>query len=179
MPRAYLNADGEWVKECIICGQIKPATKEHFYRHSPSSDNLDNRCILCHNQISMTRGAQYRRRGAIIKQQVMLSLGGKCSEPGCHMRYPEDHPGNFDLDHINPSLKQHDKETDIKWIALNEPEFMTRVVPNLQILCCHHHRVRTSQQRSFGGEIYELIHGSEVPQAFSRNPYADHPTLFE
>jgi hypothetical protein len=179
MPLAYPNADGELVKRCTVCGEVKPATLDHFYQHKQSLGELDHRCRICHNRISMIRNRERRRRGSIIKEQVKASISDKCQHPGCHMRYPEDHPLNFDLDHIDPKLKLREDETDVKWIAANEHEFRTRVVPNLQLICCHHHRMRTGEQRTFGGEIYEMLYGPAAPSDLAISPHLSHPTLFD
>jgi hypothetical protein len=176
----YPNADGELVKRCSICDEAKPATIDYFYPHKKTYDRLDTRCRICHNRTNMVKNRERRRDGSRIKEEVKASLGNRCQHPGCHMRYPEDHPLNFDLDHIDPKLKDEKcDETDLKWIAANEHEFRTRVVPNLQLLCCHHHRMRTGEQRTFGGEIYEMLYGPAAPSDLAISPHLSHPTLFD
>ena len=70
------------------------------------------------------------------------------------MKYPRDFRGNFALDHIDPSLKLHSKETSPIWIAHNEQEFWSRVEPNLQVLCVHHNSVKRGLQYGVGGEMH-------------------------
>jgi len=95
------------------------------------------------------------------------------------MRYPDDLPGNFDLDHIDPRLKIKKKETELGWIARHEKEFWERVAPNLRLLCCHHHRVVTGEQHAFGGELHQMEHGTADPAHLFNIPQDNHPVLFE
>jgi len=70
------------------------------------------------------------------------------------MRYPRDLYGNFELDHIDPTLKIKRGETKSNWIASNQDEFWTRVYPNLQVLCGHHHRLKSASEKKVGGILY-------------------------
>jgi len=78
------------------------------------------------------------------------------------MRYPRDLPGNFALDHIDPSLKQHDQEVKGTWVICNQEEFWRRVFPNLQVLCQHHNGEKSHIEYGVGGIMHTDPWGEDV-----------------
>jgi hypothetical protein len=178
MPPAYRNDDGELVKRCVICDHAKPASSEYFHSQRKNGDGFHSFCKVCKQSRTRLLDARRRDLGLKIKEAFIRSIGSKCQYPGCHMRYPDDLPGNFDLDHVDPRLKQT-RETSLAWMAGNEKEFWERVAPNLRLLCCHHHRVITGEQFSFGGEWHQMLHGTADPAHMFNIPQDNHLVLFE
>jgi hypothetical protein len=179
MPAAYVNRDGQLVKRCTNCQQIKPATLENFNLNDRKSNRLKSWCRVCDMPRKRLLESEVRSKGILIKELFIRSRGSKCEYHGCHMRYPDDLPGNFDLDHIDPKKKQHQRETSHDWIARHEKEFWQRVAPNLRLLCCHHHRVVTGDQHTFGGDLHQIRFGTADPSHFFNIPQDHQLVLFE
>ena len=70
------------------------------------------------------------------------------------MKFPRDLQGNFALDHIDPSLKQHKNETMAQWVIWHKEEFWRRVFPNLQVLCNHHNSEKYAIEYGVGGIMH-------------------------
>jgi hypothetical protein len=179
MPLAYSNADGQKVKCCPRCGEVKLATEENWNRNPRTSDQFFSWCRICESNRKQQDGDAAKIRGIEIKHEFIRSVGSKCQHPGCHMQYPDDLPGNFDLDHIDPRLKRKRRETEPGWMARHEQEFWERVAPNLRLLCCHHHRLITAEQARVGGVIHQILHGTADPANLFNIPQDNHPVLFE
>ena len=146
MATFFKNEQGQEVGLCPLCDTIKP--KSHLVQHS-QSERWFHFCYECGRRKSRERIVE----GDRVRHSILLKAGG-CVWPGCHMRYPRDWRGNFALDHINPALKLHNKETDAKWIVAHEEEFWSRVAPNLQVLCVHHNLVKKGQEFGVGGIMH-------------------------
>ena len=146
MGTLFTNDNGEEVGLCPDCNKIKPAS--HFILRKETSNQFRT-CYGCRREQSRER----TKKGAEIRHSIMLAAGG-CVWPGCHMRYPQDLAGNFALDHIDPLLKLHVRETNSKWVYINQEEFWSRVAPNLQVLCNHHNLLKSAQERRVGGILH-------------------------
>ena len=146
MGQYFKNEQGHEVGLCPGCNKIKP--RSHMLAASQQRPGF----IHCHE---CNRRANRKRleKGQMIRSLLYERSGG-CVWPGCHMKYPRDFRGNFALDHIDPSLKLHEKETAPLWIACNQEEFWSRVAPNLQVLCTHHNLVKMSQEYGVGGSMH-------------------------
>ncbi len=142
----FKNEHGQDVGLCPNCNTIKP--RSHLIDSTHQLGQF-TKCYEC--QRVSTR--QRLEEGNAIRAIILEAAGG-CVWPGCHMKYPRDFSGNFALDHINPALKIHKKETAADWIVFNQEEFWSRVAPNLQVLCTHHNLVKRAQQYGVGGEMH-------------------------
>ena len=142
----FKNEQGQEVGLCPNCNIIKP--RSHLIQQTYKSEQFF-KCYEC--QRTYTR--RQNQVGHAIRA-IILERDGGCVWPGCHMKYPRDFRGNFALDHIDPSLKLHDKETWPSWIPHNQEEFWSRVAPNLQVLCQHHNSVKKTQDYGVGGNMH-------------------------
>ena len=142
----FKNEHGQEVGLCTSCNTIKP--KSHLLSDERSL-RLFKKCHECNRE----RAREQLATGHAIRM-ILFERAGGCVWPECHMRYPRDLRGNFALDHINPELKLHNKETKAVWIACNQEEFWSRVVPNLQVLCNHHNGEKAGIQFGVGGIMH-------------------------
>ena len=96
--------------------------------------------------------------------KVLKSLAknrGCCQH--CLRPYTEEDWHFFEFDHIDSKLKQLKKETDARWVAGHTDEFITRVVPNLQLLCVKCHKIKTIEEMKLGGAVYKKIYSQAGP----------------
>jgi len=142
----FINDSGQSVGLCPKCNLIKP---QAMFAKQTYQVNQFTYCYVCMREFTQIR----RSIGDQIKISIIEQAGG-CVWPGCHMRYPRDFFGNFELDHINPELKIKPTETKSTWIASNQEEFWIRVYPNLQVLCGHHHQEKTRSEQKAGGILH-------------------------
>ena len=142
----FKNEQGQEVGLCPTCNIIKP--RSHLIQQTHRSEQFTT-CYECQR----IRTRRQNEVGHAIRA-IILERAGGCVWPGCHMKYPRDFRGNFALDHIDPSLKLHDKETWPTWLAYNQEEFWSRVAPNLQVLCQHHNSVKKAQEYGVGGDMH-------------------------
>jgi len=142
----FKNEQGQEVGLCTHCNTIKP--KSHLVDHTLQPGQF-TKCYECQR----TQSRNQLEQGHAIRAIIFERAGG-CVWPGCHMKYPRDFRGNFALDHIDPSLKLHVKETSANWIPHNQQEFWSRVAPNLQVLCQHHNNVKRGQEYGVGGDMH-------------------------
>ncbi len=140
----FKNEHGQDVGLCPRCKEIKP--KSHLV---PLRSLQFTVCYKCQRLESCKKQLE----GQAIRA-ILFERAGGCVWPECHMRYPRDFRGNFTLDHINPALKLHKRETAPDWIVFNQQEFWSRVVPNLQVLCTHHNLVKRGQEYGVGGSMH-------------------------
>lgn len=152
--RGWYASDGVRVARCPYSGceqAIKPVSKFVSWT-APLA-----KATYCHD-CNRKNVRKVRERGLEVKEQLLTEAGGCMwlNDDGtrCHMRYPRDHRGNFTLDHIDASLKEGDHETRADWIVSHEQEFFERVRPNLQVLCCHHNRIKASIEQGVGGILH-------------------------
>jgi len=148
--RSWIAEDGVRVFRCTKQGCIRPV--QMFNRWYGSTRNFW--CQECNNR----KNKEKNLIGFQIRHEIMLQDGGcvwvEDDGTRCGLRYPEHLRGNFALDHIDPTLKQHLRETHVSWIACNQDEFFTRVRPNLQTLCQHHNAVKNTKDHGIGGKYY-------------------------
>jgi len=143
-------------KRCIKCRLLKSTSE--FYKHLTNTDCLDTRCKSCVQFYS----AQRIQRGLQILQNLATTRGC-CAH--CQLPYSNENWHFFEFDHIDPSLKQHKKETKSPWVAKYQHEFFQRIAPNLQLLCVKCHKIKTSKELKLGGAIQQKnIGGTKPPQ---------------
>ena len=143
----FRDGNGNTVGLCPDCKRIKPET--HFRKRRDRTAQFIS-CYDCEYDRSVAR----HRLGQEERHRI-LQAAGRCMWPDCHLRYPQDHRGNFELDHIDPRLKQHERELDAVWISGHVQEFRMRVEPNLQVLCRHHNLVKRNLEYGKGGFMYK------------------------
>ena len=146
MGKYFKNEQGQEVGLCPTCKKIKP--RSHLRANSGNMPGF----LTCH-ECNREKVRRWTQKGQVIREGIFLRAGG-CLWPECHMKYPRDFRGNFALDHIDPSLKLHYRETQPLWIAANQEEFWSRVAPNLQVLCQHHNSVKRGQEYGVGGDMH-------------------------
>ena len=144
MPQYFINEQGQQVGLCTMCNRIKP--KSHLLARSHDTFHYCHEC-------NRKKTRRHSERGHMIREILLVRAGG-CVWPGCHMQYPRDFRGNFALDHINPRLKLHIRETQPMWISCNQEEFWSRVAPNLQVLCQHHNNAKSTEEYGVGGDMH-------------------------
>ena len=142
----FINEQGQRVGLCPECKEIKA---DVMFQKRRKGSNQFTRCYECNRKRGLVLSAEW----AVMRHEILTRAGG-CVWPGCHMKYPRDLPGNFALDHIDPSLKQHRRETKHSWVMHNQEEFWRRVFPNLQVLCHHHNNEKRCIEFGVGGVMH-------------------------
>jgi hypothetical protein len=141
-------------KRCTKCQLVKSATE--FNKNNETLDRLSTYCRVCQKNYTANR----TKRGLDILQDLATSRGC-CSH--CQKPYANEDWYFFEFDHIDPSLKRSKRETDSKWIASHLNEFVTRIAPNLQLLCVKCHKIKTSDEMQLGGVVYQKMFGESKP----------------
>jgi len=153
-------------KQCSKCQLIKSLSE--FNKDPRKSLGVNGTCKSCYSKYIL----DHKQATKQMLKQIRLDAGG-CQDPNCqsspdHTRLlcHEDNIGLFDLDHINEHLKLHSEECRHGWITGNWQEFMSRVKPNLQVLCTHCHRARSGESSRLGNSVYSKKHGRKPPAQF-------------
>ncbi len=141
-------------KRCTKCRVIKSVSL--FNKQKIRLDGLRSTCKTC----DAVAAAQVTARGLKVIQDLATSRGccQHCSRP-----YTNEDWFFFEFDHINAKLKRSNKETDTRWIAAHTDEFLTRVVPNLQLLCVKCHKIKSGAEIKIGGAVYQKTFGETKP----------------
>ena len=141
-------------KRCKRCQLLKSVTE--FNVQSQRRDRLNTLCRAC---VSITQ-QKLSDRGYKILKDLAMSRG--CCEH-CALPYSNEDWHFFEFDHIDIKLKQTRRETEARWIAGHTEEFVTRVAPNLQLLCVKCHKIKSIQEQKLGGAVYQKMFGQSGP----------------
>ncbi len=141
-------------KRCNKCQLVKSTSE--FSKNKYVPDGLSYTCKHCHRK----RHAEDRQRGLEILQCLAVDKGC-CAH--CERPYLNEDWHFFEFDHIDSRCKQSKKETNAEWVSRHTQEFFERVKPNLQLLCIKCHRLKTSEENSFGGAVHQKLHGQSQP----------------
>jgi len=129
-----------------------------------------------HREQLRERSAQYRKDNPEVyketgrnfkrkkREQLIESLGGRCSICGCKE--------NLELDHINPAHKTM-MPSSLVGLAEDNPKRIEEL-KNIQLLCKKHHREKTNKQLEMAWSIAKLL-PLEVQEKWIKNP----PTSLE
>ncbi len=153
-------------KRCQICK--RELSLDKFNKRNASADGLQANCRICDS----VRKEKELKTIYELRNKIIDESGG-CQSKDCHSSPDQTrllvtgfNYGLFDFDHIDESLKQHQKETTSTWIYFNMDEFLNRVKPNLQVLCVQCHRLKSNHSRRLGNKVHQKIHGRKLPSQF-------------
>jgi hypothetical protein len=141
-------------KRCNKCQLVKSTSE--FNKNSKKRGGLKTECKKCQQLFSKN----YFLKGLAVAQSF-ASQKGCCNH--CQRQYTNEDWHFFEFDHIDPILKKHRRETDLKWIAAHSYEFETRIAPNLQLLCVKCHKIKTSEECKLGGSVHQKMFGQSKP----------------
>ncbi len=141
-------------KRCAKCRVIKSVSLFNKNKNNPSG--LHSYCKTCH---SILAGELTGRGLKVLKD--LATTRGQCEH--CSRLYTEEDWHFFEFDHIDAKLKQSKRETNVRWIAGHINEFLTRVVPNLQLLCVKCHKIKSVEEQKLGGSVYQKMYGQSEP----------------
>ena len=158
-------------KRCFQCK--KELSLDKFSKSKALKDGFQVACKECKADYSR----RYRQYGEDIRKKIILESGG-CQNPECDSS-PErgrllttgHNYGLFELDHIDESLKLRQDETKSGFIVANEKDFWLRVKPNLQVLCCQCHAIKSANARKTGNSVHQKIFGRRPPPEFINPEY--------
>jgi len=153
-------------KRCSRCR--RELSLDNFNKKVNSEDGLQPYCITC----SLVYRRVWGETGQKIREQIIFEAGG-CENPDCcssnygeRSILHEKNYLNFQLDHIDESLKIHKRETSNDFIYRNQEEFFSRVRPNLQVLCYQCHLIKSSLSLRFGNSVHQKMYGRKPPSQF-------------
>ena len=153
-------------KRCSKCRLVKSTSE--FGNDKKNRDGFSSYCKHCMRDVN----SETRQRGLQILQ-ILAMARNHCAH--CQRQYLNEDWHFFEFDHIDPKLKQGNKETNLAWVAQHAEEFFQRVEPNLQLLCIKCHKLKTIGEKSFGGAVHQKMHGKSQPAEVIRRDL----TLFD
>ena len=142
------------IKRCTKCHLVKSTTE--FHKNKGCKDELNSICKVC---VQIQAKAHTERGLTILKK--LAEERGCCKH--CSLLYIEEDWHFFEFDHIDPKLKQSKKETESRWVIGHVDEFLTRVAPNLQLLCVKCHKLKTKEEIQTGGAVHQKKFGQQKP----------------
>ena len=158
-------------KRCTQCK--RKLSLDQFSNNRSCKDGKTFTCKQCDSE----RMKNQREIGVQIRLLIIKDAGG-CQNPKCcsanygeRLLLHDENYANFQLDHIDESLKISKYETDSFWIAGHQDDFFQRVKSNIQVLCYQCHILKTKNSRIRGNSLDIKMFGRKKPAQFVESDY--------